>query len=192
MSGSEEEIIQRAQSGDKDALSKLVNEYSPMIYRFSYNVCRNDERAQNTTQETFLSMVKNIKQFNNKSKFSTWLYTIVSNHCFMLARKNKPGRFVSIDDDEHPVAENIYAESDATPDELLERTNVRELLQEAMDKLAPEYRIIFTLRDVEGLSTAEVAQITDLSVPAVKSRLHRARAFLREYLTPIFEEETNG
>jgi RNA polymerase sigma-70 factor, ECF subfamily len=187
----EEVVIQRAQEGDQDALRELVTGYSDVVFRFAFNVCRDKDKAENTTQETFLSVVKNLKQFNLQSKFSTWLYTIVSNNCFMLARKNKSSRFVSIDDEEATVPEAAYVELDASPAELVERSDTRGLIDEAIDKLAPDYRIVFMLRDVEGLSTQEVSKVTNLSVAAVKSRLHRARAFLRNQLTPIFHEHAD-
>jgi len=187
----EDGIIERAQNGDTNALRELVNEYSSMVYRFAFNVCRDTDKAENTTQETFLSVIRNLGQFNRQSKFSTWLYTIVSNHCFMLARKNRSSRFVSIDDEEASVPDTAYVELDASPEELVERSDTRQIIDEAIAKLAPEYRIVFVLRDVEGLSTQEVSEVTNLSVAAVKSRLHRARAYLRNQLSPIFHEHAD-
>jgi RNA polymerase sigma-70 factor, ECF subfamily len=184
----ETQIIEQAKKGDSQAIRKLVDEYAPVIFRFSYSICRNQDRAEHATQETFLSILKKLDQFDNRSKFSTWLYTIVSNHCLMLARSEKTRRTVSLDDEEHTLPEIPVDHWEHDPGAAVERTDLKEHLDAAIDKLAPEYKVVFVLRDIEGLSTEEVASITNLSVPAVKSRLHRARSFLRNELTPVFSE----
>jgi RNA polymerase sigma-70 factor (ECF subfamily) len=167
----------------------LVDAYAPVIFRFAFNVCRDRDRAEHTTQETFLSMLRKLDQFDHRSKFTTWLYTIVSNHCLMLARSKRANRFVSIDDEEAPLLESALGTADSDPHDELERSDLRSKLHAAIQKLAPEYRIVFTLRDIEGLSTEEVSGILNLSVPAVKSRLHRARSFLRNELATLIEGE---
>jgi len=182
----EHEIIEKAKAGDPHALKALVEKYSPVIFRFAYNVCRNQDKAENTTQETFLSLLKKLDQFDNRSKFSTWLYTIVSNHCLMAARSAKSDRYLSIDDDESTLPEVMIDETSPDPHEQTERLDTKQHLDEAIGRLAPDYRIVFILRDLDGLSTEEVAEVLHLSIAAVKSRLHRARAFLREQLTPLF------
>jgi len=187
----EARIIEKAKAGDKTAVKQLVDEYAPVIFRFSYNICRNQDRAEHATQETFLSILKKLNQFDNRSKFSTWLYTIVSNHCLMLARSEKTRRHMSLDDEENSVPEIAVDHWEHDPEASVERADLKEHLDEAIDKLAPEYKVIFVLRDIEGLSTEEVSNITNLSIPAVKSRLHRARAFLRSELTPIFKEHSH-
>lgn len=133
-------------------------------------------------QETFLSMVKNLGQFKGDSKLSTWLYTVVSNHCLMMARSRSKNLYDSIDDEEFPVDESKLVDWKVNPEKAAEDKELRLILDEAIEKLSPDYRMVFLLRDVEGLSTEETAEITSLSVPAVKSRLHRARAFLRNEL----------
>jgi RNA polymerase sigma-70 factor, ECF subfamily len=166
-----------------------VDEYAPVIFRFSYSICRNQDRAEHATQETFLSILKKLDQFDNRSKFSTWLYTIVSNHCLMLARSEKTRRTVSLDDEDNTIPEIPVEHWQNDPGSAVESADIKQHLDAAIDKLAPEYKVIFVLRDIEGLSTEEVSNITNLSIPAVKSRLHRARAFLRNELTPIFSEQ---
>lgn len=178
----EEQLIEKAQNGDRHALSELVKQYEQTVYNFSFKICRNKERAEHTMQETFLSMVKNINQFSGKSKLSTWLYTVVSNNCLMLARSQKKHNAASLDDDEALISENNIADWKVTPDNLSENNELKELLDQAIEKLPADYRVVFLLRDVEGLSTEETGKVTDLSIPAVKSRLHRARAFLRNEL----------
>ena len=185
----ESAVIERAKHGDAAAITALVNEYADTIFRFSFNVCRNQDRAEHTTQETFVSLLRKLDQFDGRSKFSTWLYTIVSNHCLMLARSSKADRHTSIDDDEAVIPEAVLGVAEGDPHSITELSDTRRHLDAAIEKLAPEYRVVFTLRDVEGLSTEEVAGILDLSIPAVKSRLHRARAFLRNELSPMFLDE---
>jgi RNA polymerase sigma-70 factor, ECF subfamily len=178
----EKEIIEKAQSGDRQALSLLIKNYEQTVYNFSFKICRNKEKAENTMQETFLSMVKSLSQFSGNSKLSTWLYTVVSNHCLMLARSQKKFDYTPIEDDNSLIDEKDVADWSVSPGKVAENNELKEMLDKAISKLEPEYRIVFLLRDVEGLSTEETGEIVKLSVPAVKSRLHRARAFLRNEL----------
>lgn len=184
---SEQELITAAQNGDRDALTELVKKYEKTVFNFAFKVCRNLEKAENAMQETFLSMIRNLKQFDGKSKLSTWLYTIVSNNCLMAARSQKRHEFDSLDDDDFYINEKDVAGWDMTPDKVAENNELKAILDGAIGKLPPDYKIVFLLRDVEGLSTEETAEIAKLSVPAVKSRLHRARAFLRNELNKAFQ-----
>ncbi|HET53689.1 MAG TPA: sigma-70 family RNA polymerase sigma factor [Ignavibacteria bacterium] len=179
---SEELLIQKAQNGDRAALAQLVKNYEQTVYNFSFKICRNKEKAEHTMQETFLSMVKNIEQFSGKSKLSTWLYTVVSNNCLMLARSQKKHEYSSIDDEDNLISEDNIADWKITPDQISENIELKNILDDAIQNLPADYRVVFLLRDVEGLSTEETGKITELSIPAVKSRLHRARAFLRNEL----------
>jgi RNA polymerase sigma-70 factor, ECF subfamily len=183
----ESELLERAQSGDRKALTQLVKNYEQTIYNFAFKICRDREKAENIMQETFFSMVKNIRQFDKKSKLSTWLYRIVANHCLMLARKEKNRQFVSIDNDDSLYDDRYTADYSRLPTKYTENNELKKILDDSISKLSPEYRMIFLLRDVEGLSTEETAAAAELSVPAVKSRLHRARAFLRNEITKAFE-----
>jgi len=183
---SEDEFIQKAQQGDRNALAELVKKYEQTVYNFAFKICRDREKAENTMQETFLSMVKNLHQFDNKSKLSTWLYTIVSNHCLMLARSSKKYDSLSFDDDDINIDEKTIINWSVSPDQIMENNELKVILDAAIQKLPPDYRVVFLLRDVEGFSTEETGKMTDLSIPAVKSRLHRARAFLRNELTKSF------
>jgi len=179
----EEILIKLAQSGDRKALSEIVKKYEKTIYNFAFKICRNRERAEHTMQETFLSMIKSLDQFTGKSKLSTWLYTVVSNHCLMLMRANKKfENSASFDDDEALIDEKSITDWSVSPDKIMENSELKEILDTAINELPPDYKIVFMLRDVEGLSTEETGEITNLSVAAVKSRLHRARAFLRNKL----------
>ena len=178
----EEQLIEDAINGSKTALANLVKKYEQTVFNFAFKICRNKERAEHTMQETFLSMIKSLKQFSGKSKLSTWLYTIVSNHCLMLARSQKKYDYDSLENDEGLIDDKNVVDWKFTPDKLTENSELKIILDEAIKKLPYEYRVVFLLRDVEGLSTQETSEIVNLTIPATKSRLHRARAYLRNEL----------
>ncbi len=186
------ELVNRAKSGDRKALAQLVKNHQQTIYNFSFNICRDREKAENIMQETFLSMIKHLNQFDGNSRLSTWLYRIVSNHCLMQARKQKDKHFISLndetDDDNEFYTDKYISDWSKIPTNVIENEELRQIIDEAIKKLDPDYRIVFLLRDIEGLSTEETAQATDLSIPAVKSRLHRARAFLRREISKAFSK----
>jgi RNA polymerase sigma-70 factor (ECF subfamily) len=161
-------------------------------------VCRNEEKAAETLQDTFVNVYRKLDQFDGKAKFSTWLYQIVTNNCLMKRRRNKIERSsVSIESPESPQ-EDSALQGDGTPlqallsvkhtpqDEVV-NTELREILDNAILKLPMEQRLVFILRDVEGHSSEEAAKILKVSVTAVKSRLRRARVFLREQLQEYME-----
>ncbi|RPI75412.1 MAG: sigma-70 family RNA polymerase sigma factor [Ignavibacteriales bacterium] len=187
-SSDEEVIIDQAKKGNKKALTQLVKNYEQTVYNFSFKICRDRDKAENIMQETFYSMVKHLNQFDSKSKLSTWLYRIVANHCLMQARKEKNRQFVSIDNDESLYEEKYAVDYSRLPSKYTENEELKKILDTAISKLSPDYRMIFLLRDVEGLSTEETAEAAGITIPAVKSRLHRARAFLRNELTEAFQQ----
>ncbi len=183
-------LIRKAQAGDDRAFTKLVKRYEDLVYSFAFKVCRDREKAEETWQDTFVNVYRKLRQFDGKSKFTTWLYTIVINNCKMKHRKTKLElASVRIDEphSEHETepgevpAQTIPAWRDTPLDAVMDK-ELRTKLNDAIQKLPYEYRIVFILRDVEGQSTEEAAKILKLSVPAVKSRLRRGRIFLREQL----------
>jgi RNA polymerase sigma-70 factor, ECF subfamily len=182
----ESKLIELAKNGDRNVLAQLVKDNEQTVYNFSFKICRDKDKAEHIMQETFYSMIKSLHQFDGNSKLSTWLYRIVSNHCLMLARKNKTRTFVSIDNDDELYEDKYTADWSHIPNQNIENAELKRILDKSIEKLSPEYRIVFLLRDVEGLSTEETAELTELTVPAVKSRLHRARAFLRKELNKAF------
>ncbi len=184
------ELIRKAKEGDREALAELVKKYEQTVYNFAFKICRDKDKAENMMQDTFLSMIKNLNQFDGRSKLSTWLYRIIANNCLMSARKARPGRFVSIDDDDDKLYDDKFqADWNTIPFNSVENVELKKILDDSIAKLPPDYRVVFLLRDVEGLSTEETAKITELSVAAVKSRLHRARAFLRKEINEAFQNE---
>lgn len=178
----DEQLIAEAVDGNNKALAELVKRYEQTVYNFAFKVCRNKDRAEHAMQETFMSMVKSLKQFSGKSKLSTWLYTIVSNHCLMLARSQKKYDYTSLENEDGLINDKNILDWKFSPEKLADNEELKKLLDEAISKLPHDYRVVFILRDVEGLSTQETSEIAKLTVPAVKSRLHRARAFLRNEL----------
>ncbi|MBM4176235.1 MAG: sigma-70 family RNA polymerase sigma factor [Ignavibacteria bacterium] len=183
------ELIEKAKSGDKKSLSDLVTKYEKTVFSFAFKVCRNRDKAENTMQETFISVIKSLHQFDGNSKFSTWLYRIVVNHCLMLARsESRHSQFHSFDDDDTSIEEPAVEHWTDLPAEKVLNDELKTLMDNAIQKLGPEYRMVFLLRDVEGLSTQETADTLALSISAVKSRLHRARFFLRNELRTYFEK----
>lgn len=182
-------LIEQAKLGNRKSLEELVKKYESTVYNFSFKICRDKNRAENTMQETFLSMIKNIKQFKGDSKLSTWLYTVVSNHCLMLARTESKHAYTSFEDKDASIDEKKFTDWNAAPDKVTEDKELKNLLDDSIEKLQPDYRVVFLLRDVEGFSTEETAKMCNLSIPAVKSRLHRARAFLRKELNKKFNYE---
>jgi RNA polymerase sigma-70 factor (ECF subfamily) len=183
---SDEQLIEESRNGNVHSFEVLVKRYEHIVYGFSFKACRNKEKADETYQDTFINVYKNLHQFNGNSKFSTWLYTIVANNCLMNRRKRKIDReMISLD--APPIhgdtrEETVIASWDDTPAEKLMNKELRSHLDEAIKKLPQDYRVVFLLRDMEHLTAEETAKMLKLSVPAVKSRLRRARVFLREQL----------
>ncbi len=190
----DEKLIRAAVAGDKSAFSALVKRYEETVYRFSYKVCRDRHRAEEALQDTFINVYRKLGSFDGKSKFSTWLYSIVTNNCLMKRRKRKlDGLLESLDDpptnDDGTFAKHI-ARWDETPADVLIKKELQAHLDKAVLKLPVEYRVVFVLRDLEGKSGEETATILGISEEAAKSRLRRARAFLRTELTPYMSPQT--
>lgn len=178
----ERELVKKVLNGDTKAFSELVRQYEDTVFSFAFKVCRNREKAEEVTQDTFVNVFRKLHQFDGKSKFSTWLYSIVTNNCLMKNRQRKiNGVFVYLE----PQHEQTYTSSrdNPTPLEKVMSDELRKKLDNAILSLPVEYRVVFVLRDIEGLTAHEVAEILNLSIPAVKSRLHRARSYLRDQLS---------
>jgi RNA polymerase sigma-70 factor (ECF subfamily) len=185
------QLIRAAKKGDREAFTSLVRRYEETIYRFSFKMCRDREKAEETLQDTFVSVYRKLGTFDGKSKFSTWLYAIVTNNCLMKQRRRKmqdlEDPLEMYDDPPGPDGgrrRQPMVQWDETPADQLMTKELRSLLDRAIDALPVDYRVVFVLRDVEGRSNEETAKILHLSVEATKSRLRRARAFLRDQLHP--------
>jgi len=184
----EPRLINSAKSGDKIAFGKLIRKYEKTVYNFAFKICRDKEKAEEAMQETFINAYRGLKSFSGNSKFSTWLYRIITNNCLMMHRKRSHEPVVSLEDADlfRETGELQVPHWGETPHDAVLNKELKEILNKAIQKLPLEYRIVFVMRDVEGLSTEEVRKSLKLSVPAIKSRLHRARRFLRNELNPYF------
>lgn len=185
-------LIEKAQQGDFDAFGALVNQTEGKIYSHLLRLVGNPEDAKELLQETFLSVYRGLSGFKGDSAFSTWVYRIATNHALMRLRKKNP-ETVGFEEISVPSHEELkrrtISDWDIDPKEAVLRKEVRRILDEAIQALPPTYKAVVLLRDVEDLSTAETAQILEISEGAVKTRLHRARMCLREALGPYFEPD---
>jgi RNA polymerase sigma-70 factor (ECF subfamily) len=188
----EAELVAQAQSGGVEAFTELVNRYERNIYRLARHITQNPEDAEDILQETFLKAYEHLRDFQGNSKFYTWLVRIAVNQSLMKLRKRKSDASVSLDDPYDTGEENLVREIavwEPNPEQTYSQEEMRAILEKAVDSLPPTFRAVFALRDIEELSTEETAAILNLSIPAVKSRLLRARLRLREKLTRYFKRK---
>jgi len=189
----EEALVKDFQAGNLDAYDKIVELYQKRIYALSFNLMRNQMDAQDVAQEVLLTLFKKIHTFQGKSAFSSWVYRITLNSSYMKLRSKKKEPKISIDE-LLPSFNNTGFQQEKIQDwsenteSLLFTNETREIINKAVGLLPEKEKVVFLLRDVEGLSTEKVSEVLDLTIPAVKSRLHRARLFLRKKLSGYFEE----
>ncbi len=194
----EHSLIEASRAGDSSAVEELVRSHQARVYNFAVRMCRNVEDAKDILQETFLGMLRSIKDFRKESRFTTWLYRIASNACLKKRRRGvhdpEPEQELSLDElMPRPNADGVKPEiADWSHDaeRALLRGEFSEKMEAAIDRLPKEYKIVLVLRDVEGFSAEETADMLKLSVPAVKSRLHRARVFVRKELAGYFQDKS--
>jgi RNA polymerase sigma-70 factor (ECF subfamily) len=188
----EKNLVAQAQGGDTAAFNELAERYQRNIFRLAQNITQNREDAEDVLQETFMKAYTHLADFEGNSKFYTWIVRIAVNEALMKLRKRKWDKTVWLDEPvnvgEDTVAREI-AVWDDNPEQRYSKTELSEILDKAVNSLAPPYRTVFALRDVEGLSTEETAEALELTVPAVKSRLLRARLQLRDKLTAFFKKK---
>jgi RNA polymerase sigma-70 factor (ECF subfamily) len=188
----EEILVKEFQEGNLEAYDQIAERYQKKIYGLSFNLCRNQMDAQDVTQEVLLTLYKKINTFQGKSAFSSWVYRITLNATYMKLRSKKKEPNLSLDDLMPSFngsgfhQEKIQDWSEST-ESLLFTNETREIIQKAVDLLPEKEKVVFVLRDVDGLSTEKVSEILELTIPAVKSRLHRARLFLRKKLSNYFD-----
>jgi RNA polymerase sigma-70 factor, ECF subfamily len=183
-------LVAQSREGDQRAFAELVRRYEAKIFRLAQHVTQNREDAEDVLQETFLKAYEHLDQFQGNSKFYTWIVRIAVNQALMKLRRRKTDKSVSLDETIDTGEDNIVREIAAwgeDPEQLFSREELGEILNTAIQSLEPPYRSVFVLRDIEDLSTEETADALGLSIPAVKSRLLRARLQLREKLTRHFK-----
>ena len=171
-------LVERAREGDKQAFESLVLKYKDRLYGIASSVCaRMPSEAQDVAQETFISALKNIGSFKANAAFGTWLYRIAANNCWQRFRRVRARPFSDIPGDrsgKHP--------SGASAGDTALKNELGRAVSAALAGLPTDYRIIITLCDIEGLSNSEAASVMKISLPALKSKLHRARLLLKAQL----------
>ncbi len=187
----EDFTLEALRAGDRAEFSRLVEAYSANIYRLALRMLNQPQDAEDVLQETFLKAFRHLKNFDGRSKLSTWLFRIATNEALMLLRRRRPGQ-VSLDEpvmgdegDQEPLQIVDWC---CLPEKEMMSQEARKHLDAAIDQLPHSLRVVFLLRDIEDLSTLETAEVLGLSETAVKTRLSRARMRLRELLSAYFGE----
>lgn len=185
------QLIKDFCKGSIEAFEELIGRYETKAFNLSMRFVKNQEDAEEVLQDVFTTLYHKLEGFEGKSAFSSWLYRIVVNASFMKLRKRRQTPTLSIEDIPQINQQNTLEKENLVTDRADIRTlgrEIRETIEHAIHRLPDEYRSVFILRDVDGLTNQEVGEILDLSIPAVKSRLHRSRLMLRKKLLRFYEE----
>jgi len=193
---SDDELIRRyIQTRDEALFDEIVNRYSDRIYGFALRITRNANDAEEVFQEVFLTLAKKLDTFRSESKFSSWLYRVTVNASYMYLRSQKKHEnnislenYSPYDEKGTLMGRIMYKDWSSRPDIIIFNKEALVIIEKAINELPESYRTVFHLRDIEGLSNEEVSEVLEISIPAVKSRLHRARLFLRDKLSDYFHE----
>jgi RNA polymerase sigma-70 factor (ECF subfamily) len=186
-------LVERVRAGDVSAYDTLVRKYERQLFRIAQHITQNREDAEDVMQDAFLKAYEKLDQFQGNSKFYTWLVRIAVNESLMRLRKRRTGKLVSMDEDiqtEEGSVPRDFADWAPNPEQNYNQSELADILKKTIQGLPQGFRVVFVLRDVDGLSTEETAEALGLSVPAVKSRLLRARLQLRERLSRYFKRTT--
>src|SRR5947208_9478236 len=185
-------LVHACKSGNAAAFEELVKRYDTKLFRIAQHITHNREDAQDAVQEAFLKVFRKLTQFQENSKFSTWLTRITVNESLMKLRKQRHNKEFSIDNnfesEDHSLTSEL-ADWARNPEELYRGFELRNILRSELQELQPGLRVVFVLRDIEGLSNDETAEVLELTRVAVKARLWRARLQLRERLSKYFGVE---
>ena len=177
--------IEKAKAGDIKAFEELMEEHQKAIYNVAYRIVGNYDDASDVAQDAMIKIFKNLCYFEERSKFTTWMYRIVTNTALDFLKKNRRNKVISIDEtisgEENDYGKQL-ASDEATPQELVEQDERKQAVLKALYKLTPEHRAVLVLRDINGLSYDEIANVLMCSEGTVKSRINRARKSLRETL----------
>ncbi|MCI5065969.1 sigma-70 family RNA polymerase sigma factor, partial [bacterium] len=187
----DKELVLEAQGGDQQAFLELVERYTEKVTRLATRITRSEQDAEEVVQEVFITLYTKLHTFQGKSAFSSWLYRVTSNAAFMKLRSRRKHLASSYEEScEQAGGQEIGSLRGDTSNTtfLSVQHELRDRIEEAIELLSPEYRAIFIMRDVDGLSNQEVGAALGLTVPAVKSRLHRARLTLRKKLQRYYED----
>ncbi|MEO6909871.1 MAG: sigma-70 family RNA polymerase sigma factor [Edaphobacter sp.] len=188
----EQFLIQRIRAGERNYFHELIRPYERRAFLIAYTILRNQDDAEDAVQQAMLKIFLHLEQLAETDKFVQWAMRVVENEARMCKRKRRQPLYDSLDDqtEEHSPERAFrpkqFADWRDLPNEVLEQREVRAAILEALTSLPEIYREVFVLRDMEHLNIAETAEMLDVSVPVIKTRLHRARLMLREKLTPLF------
>src|ERR1700739_4807168 len=191
--GNDLDLVHASKQGDADAFEQLVKRYDRRLLRISQTVTHNREDSEDAVQEALLKAFQNLADFREDSQFSTWLIRITVNQSLMKVRKQRTRKEVSLDEDSQVEGEMLpldVPDRSPGPEQLCWASELRGILARAVEELRPILRVVFVLRDVEGLSIEQTAQVLNLSQEAVKARLWRVRLHLRERLSKHFDERS--
>jgi len=192
------DLLRLAKMGDFSAFQQLIRELQPRVYGLAFRILRQTQDAEDATQQAFLALVEHIEDFREESSVATWVMKIASNHALKILRKKRGLHMVSMsemssgdsyEDIPHP---EFIAPWSEPPDEIAQRAEVQQEIDKALLELDEKYRLVFILRDVEGLSVRETAEAMELTESTVKVRLLRARLALRERLTKKFGDSAQA
>ncbi len=184
----DKELVTRAVGGDVKAFEELMGRYENKVYRLAIKLTRNETLAEEVLQDVFLRVYEKLHTFRGESAFSSWLYRIAANICFAKLNSEKKHSHSDLDEELSQIEESydLGAPPPERPDQSVLTDEALSVINDAIDRLPEDFRVVVVLRDVEGMTNDEVARILDLSVPAVKSRLHRGRLAMRKRLAGYF------
>jgi RNA polymerase sigma-70 factor (ECF subfamily) len=190
MHPTDDALLAALQSGDDQAIGTLLERYAPAVYRFGAKMCRDPEDAKDVMQDTLLAAARGLREFRGGAALSTWLFAIARSFCIKKRRPRvgAPSDIVPLESD---GSRRIPA-TDPQPDQVAQDREIGAALDAAIHELEPMYREVLVLRDVEGLTAPEVATVLGIGVDAVKSRLHRARIFVRDRVAPLIVTPTES
>ena len=189
---SDERLLAEARAGDRQALETLLDRHQAQVYRFGMKMCRDPEDAKDVLQDTLLALARGVRDFRGASSISTWLYTVARSFCIKKRRKSKFAPQVERSLDTLTAETTKLADPAGGADEALAGKQIEQALERAIGELDPMYREVLLLRDVEGLTAPEVAEVLGVTPQAVKSRLHRARLSVRERVAPLLGIRTDA
>ena len=185
----ETDLIEASNAGNFNAFEKLIKMYESRVYNFFVKMCNDQNIAEDMMQETFINVYKNLKHFKGNSKFSTWMFQIAINNCLIHKRKNQT-EVLGLDDNRYVVEPIFQIKTiDAwqfDPAILYEKKELKDKLNESLQKLPSIYRSVFVLKDIEGFKAQEIAEILSISLANVKARILRARFMLKDLLSEVF------
>src|SRR5437016_1934740 len=188
-------LVTSAKAGDVAAFEELIRRYDRNVFRIAQHITQNREDAEDVVQDAFFKAYSNLAQFQGQSKFYTWLVRIAVNEALMKLRRRRPERTVSLDEEVKTEDDSVpreVADWSPNPEQQYNQAELRDILTRTIQALPPGFRTVFVLPALAGLSSEETADALELSIPAVKSRLLRARLQLRERLSRYFQKRESG